>query len=114
MDAPGDLINEVRQKSRLLDVAIKEAGKRGKAYAQAERDYRVSMAKKILMEREGGTPVTIISDICRGDAHIAKLRFERDCAEVVYKSALEAINVMKLQIRILDAQIEREWGHSGE
>lgn len=104
-----DLINEIGQKSRLLDAAIKELGKRGRAYAQAERDYRVSMARKIMEEREKGTPVTIISDLCRGNPEIAKLRFERDCAEVVYKSALEAINAMKLQIRILDAQVGREW-----
>lgn len=106
-----DLINEIGQKSRLLDTAIKELGIRGRAYAQAERDYRIAMSRKVLEEREKGTPVTIISDICRGNPEIAKLRFDRDCAEVVYKSALEAINGYKLQIRILDAQVEREWGH---
>ena len=104
-----DLINEIGQKSRLLDAAIRELGVRGRAYAQAERDYRVAMSRKILEERDKGTPVTIISDICRGTPEIAKMRFERDCAEVVYKSALEAINAMKLQIRVLDAQVGREW-----
>ena len=104
-----DLINEIGHKSRLLDAAIRELGVRGRAYAQAERDYRVAMSRKILEERDKGTPVTIISDVCRGTPEIAKLRFERDCAEVVYKSAMEAINGYKLQIRILDAQVGREW-----
>ena len=104
-----DLINEIGQKSRLLDAAIRELGVRGRAYAQAERDYRVAMSRKILEERDKGTPVTIISDICRGTPEIAKLRFERDRAEVVYKSTMEAINGYKLQIRILDAQVGREW-----
>lgn len=107
-----DLINEIGQKSRMLDAAIRELKQRGQAFAQAERDYRVGLAQKILTERDKGTPVTIISDICKGDAHIAKLRFERDVAEVVYKSAMEAINGYKLQIRILDSQVEREWGHA--
>jgi hypothetical protein len=84
-------------------------GVRGKAYAQAERDYKVALARKMMEEREKGTPVTIISDICKGDSEIARLRFERDCSEVVYKSAIEAIQSIKLQIRILDAQIEREF-----
>lgn len=106
-----DLVQEIGQKSRLLDTAIKELGKRGRAYAEAEKEYRIAMARKILEEREKGTPVTIISDLCRGNPEIAKLRFDRDCAEVVYKSAMEAINGYKLQIRILDAQVEREWGH---
>lgn len=104
-----ELIQEIGAKSSLLDAAVKQLGVRGKAYAQAEREYKVALAKRIMQEREKGTPVTIISDICRGDSEIARLRFERDCAEVVYKSAMEAIQSIKLQIRILDSQIEREW-----
>ena len=107
-----DLINEIGQKSRMLDTAVKELGTRGRAYAQAEHDYRVALAEKTLLERDKGTPATICSDVCRGDRRIAKLRLERDIAEVVYRSALEAINAIKLQIKILDAQIEREWGRA--
>ena len=108
-----DLISEIGHRSKLLDAAIRELGTRGRAYAQAEHDYRVALSKKVLAERDKGTPVTIISDVCRGDREIAKLRFERDVAETVYDAAKEAINGYKLQIRILDAQIEREWGHAG-
>ena len=107
-----DLISEIGAKSALLDAAVKQLGIRGKAYAQAERDYKVALSKKIMEERANGTTVTIISDVCRGDSDIARLRFERDCAEVVYKSAMEAIQSIKLQIRILDAQVAREWGAS--
>lgn len=105
-------MDELWQKFKMLDAAIKELRSRGSAYAQAEQDYRVELAKCILLEREKGTPVTIISDVCRGDRTIAGLKFNRDVADVVYKSALEAVNGYKLQIRILDAQIEREWGHA--
>lgn len=105
-----DLNSEIGAKYALLDAAIKQLGIRGRAYAQAENDYRQALSRKILEERAKGTPVTIISDICRGAPDIAKLRFDRDCAEVVYKSASEAINAIKLQIKILDAQASREWG----
>lgn len=104
-----NLIQEIGAKSALLDAAIKQLGIRGRAYAQAEHDYRVAMRKKVLQERANGTPVTIISDLCRGDPDVAKLRMERDIALTVYESAQEAINGYKLQIRILDSQIEREW-----
>jgi len=107
-----NLINELSAKVKLLDTAIRELGKRGQAYAEAEQKYKVALAQQILIERDKGMPVTIISDLCRGNPQIAKLRFERDVAEVTYKAAQEAINSYKLQIRILDAQIEREW-HSG-
>ena len=104
-----DLMNEMTAKTASLDKSIRSLRGLGTTYAQAEHDYKEALAKKILVERDKGTPVTIISDICRGDSHIAKLRFERDVAEVVYKAAMEAINGLKLQIKILDAQIEREW-----
>lgn len=104
-----DLMNEIAAKTASLDKSIRALRGLGTAYAQAEHDYKEALAKKILVERDKGTPVTIISDVCRGDPHIAKLRFERDVAEVVYKAAMEAINGLKLQIKILDAQIEREW-----
>ena len=67
-----DLMNELWQKSKMLDSAISELKSRGRSYAQAEMDYRTELQKKILLERDKGTPVTIISDICRGDRSIAK------------------------------------------
>lgn len=104
-----DLIIELQTKSALLDKAIGQLGIRGRAFAQAEHDYRVALRKKVLVERDKGVPVTIISDICRGDPEIARLRFERDVALTVYESAKEAVNGYKLQMKIIDAQIDREW-----
>lgn len=105
-----DLVTDIMDKSRMLDVAISELKRRGQKYAEAERDYRVALAKQMLTERDNGMPVTIISDICKGKTEIAALRFNRDCAEVLYKSAMEAINSMKLQIRLMDSQLDRDWG----
>lgn len=107
-----DLINEIGAKTALLDKAVTQLGIRGRTFAQAECDYRIALSKRILEHRADGMPVTIISDVCRGEPEIARLRLERDIAEAVYKSALEAIQSYKLQIRILDAQIEREWGRA--
>ena len=104
-----DLMQCLNDKVILLDTALRELSRRGQIYAQAEHDYRVSLAEKILIEKSNGMSVTLISDICRGDKKIAKLKFERDCAEVVYKSALEAINAIKLQIKVIDNTIQREW-----
>ena len=106
-----DLFEEIENKNRLLEAALRQIGKRGEEFAKSEKNYREALAKKILLERDKGTPVTIISDICRGSSEIAKLRFQRDTAEVLYKAALEACNIYKLQIRLLDGQLEREWSN---
>lgn len=104
-----DLINDVSAITRLLDIALRELGKRGKKYAESEKNYRVELAKAMLIEREAGLPVTILSDICRGKSSIAHLKFERDVAEADYKANIEAINIYKLKLKILENQIEREW-----
>ncbi len=104
-----DLLMELQGKVTMLDKALQQLGNRGRANAEAEQNYRIALARKILIERDKGTPVTVISDIARGDREIAKLKFERDVAEITYKSAMEAINCYKIQIKVLSEQIDREW-----
>lgn len=81
----------------------------GCQYAENEAEYRKALRVAILEERDKGTPATITSDLCRGRPDIAELKRLRDCSEAIYKSSQEAINVYKLRIRMLDAQIARIW-----
>ena len=60
-------------------------------------------------ERRKGTPATVTGDLCRGREDIAALRCQRDCSEAIYRASQEAINVLKLRIRMVDAQITRIW-----
>lgn len=104
-----DPITEVWRRAEMLEVALKECKTRGRAAAEAEQTYRVKLAEKILTLRDNGYPATLIGDLARGDKEVARLKFERDCAEVVYENAQEAINVFKRQIDVLREQIDREW-----
>ena len=52
----------------------------------------------------------MIDKVVYGVPEIAELRFKRDIADTVYQANLEAINSTKLQMRILENQISREWG----
>lgn len=104
-----DPISEVWRRSEMLETALKECKSRGRAAAEAEMNYRVALAERILMLRENGLPATLIGDVARGTKEIARLKFERDCAEVVYDNAKEAVMVYKKQVDVLREQIEREW-----
>lgn len=106
-----DPISEVWRRSEMLEVALKECKTRGTALAEAEQEYRIKLAEKILLLREQSVPVSIISDIARGDKVVAQLKFERDCAQVVYDNAKEAVLAFKKQIDVLREQIEREWNN---
>ncbi len=104
-----DLYLSMQEQVNRLNAALKALSSRGRVRAETERRYRVALNQEILKERDKGTPVTIISDVCRGNRAIAQARFERDVADIQYRSALEAINVYKLTIRVLGEQIEREY-----
>ena len=107
-----DPISEVFRKSEMLEVALKECKNRGIAAAEAEKTYRIALAEKILLLREGGLQATLIGDVARGDRDVARLKFERDCSQVVYDNAREAVLTFKKQIDILREQIEREWSRA--
>ncbi len=109
-----DLVSELQHKLKLINKAIDTLAKNGQRMAEAEMNYRIELAKEILIQRDNGIPVTIISDICRGNPKIAKLKFERDTAEVVYQSNLEAIMAWKLEAKMIENQIAREWSQQDE
>lgn len=105
-----DLINEMNDLCNKLSVAGNQLKKYGLAKAEKERDYKICLHETALRLRETkDMPVTLIDKVVYGEPEVAKTRFERDVAETMHQTALEAINILKLKIRILDAQISREW-----
>ena len=82
-----DLVDKMSGLTSLLDAAVGAFGKRGRDYAEAEQNYRIALAQKMLELREQGCPVTIVSDLARGDIKIARLKFDRDAKEAVFKAA---------------------------
>lgn len=105
-----ELYDELQKRVRQLDFAIKELRKNGIAYAEAERDYKVKLREEILKLRNEGMAVGIIDKTCFGIPSVAELRFKRDVAKTVYEANMEAINSTKLQLRLLENQINREYG----
>lgn len=108
-----ELYEELRTKTAQLDVAVRHLRKTGTAYAEAERDYKILLRTEVLKLRDEGTPVGMIDKVCYGIPSVAEKRFLRDCAESVYKANQESINSLKLQMRLIEAQIQREWGQAG-
>lgn len=104
-----DLYNELKSKTRQLDVSIKQLRVTGTEYAQAERDYKILLRTECLKLRDEGMAIGMIDKTCYGIPCVAEARFKRDVAEAVYKANLEAINSIKLQMRLIEAQLSREW-----
>ena len=107
-----ELYNELQSKTQQLDVSIKQLRKNGTEYAQAEKDYKVLLRQECLKLRDEGMAIGMIDKTCYGIPSVAEARFRRDVAEAVYKANLEAINSIKLQMRLLENQLQREWGNN--
>lgn len=108
-----ELFNEIGQKNKELTQSIKLLRQNGIKLAEAERDYKIKLRQEALkLRQDKKMPVTLIAQIIYGVPEVANLRFERDVAEAMYNANQEHINTTKLQIRILESQLDREW-HSG-
>ena len=106
-----DLFNELQAKQTQLNVSIKKLRETGSNYAKAERDYKILLRQEVLKLRDEGQAIGVISLICYGIPSVAKARFERDVAKTIYEANQEAINTLKLEIRLIESQLEREWGN---
>lgn len=105
-----DLYEELDTKKKQLDASIRQLRKNGTEYAEAERDYKVLLRTECLKLRDEGMAIGMISLTCYGIPSVAEARFRRDIAKTVYEANQEAINSLKLQLRLIESQIQREWG----
>ena len=104
-------LQKLEELNNLLTSALSEYKKRGQDYAKAYKNYRVKVAQKLLQLKADGMPVTISYDIARGDEEVANAKEQEIITECLYKSCQEAVNVFKLQIKILQAQINNDYGN---
>lgn len=105
-----DLYEELETKRKQLSQAILDLRKNGTAYAQAEKDYKILLRMECLKLRDEGMAIGMIDKTCYGIPSVAEARYKRDVAEAVYKANNEAINSIKLQIRLIENQLQREYG----
>ena len=106
-----DLYNELQTKIKELNISIKKLRETGTEYAEAERDYKIKLREEALKLRaEKGMPVTLIQQVVYGVPEVAEKRFKRDVKEEIYQANQEAINSTKLQIRVIENQLQREFG----
>lgn len=108
-----DLFNEIQDLITKLNESIKVLAEYGRKYAEAEKNYKIILRQEALkLKAEKNMAVTLIDKVVYGVPEVANKRFERDVAETMYNTAQEKINSTKLQIRILENQLNREWNNT--
>lgn len=105
-----DLVQDIQKLMEELTGSIKLLRRHGNDLANAEKNYKVKLRQETLKLRsEENMPVTLINQIIYGIDEVAELRLKRDIAQTMYDTNLEHINVTKLKLRLLEAQLNREW-----
>ena len=107
-----DLVEQINKLNSELTQSIKLLRKNGDAYARAEREYQVAKAQTVLKMKDAGASMTEINLSIKGQPEVSEKLFARDVAKVMYEANQEHINTVKLQLRLLDNQIAREWGNT--
>lgn len=109
-----DLYEEIQKLMQELTASISKLRKNGAKLAEAERDYKLTLRQEALRLRAGDMPVTLINNIIYGVPEVAAKRFKRDVEQANYDANKEHINITKLKLKILEAQLAREWGQAGK
>ena len=108
-----DLYNDLMALTERLNISVKALRKYGQELAECEKNYKVTLRQEALKLRtEKDMAVTLINQIVYGIPEVADKRFKRDVAQTMYSVALENINSIKLQMRILENQLQREYGQN--
>ena len=107
-----ELFQEQQALLKQLSATINELEQHGKALAQKEMEYKITLNQHILALRDEGQAVGIIDKVAYGIKDVAQKRLERDIAETMFNVAKEKINGIKLKIRINEEQIKREWNNA--
>lgn len=110
-----DLFNEIQELIKKLNSSINILAKYGKELSEAEKNYKITLRQEALkLRNDEKMAVTLINQIIYGIPEVADKRFKRDIAEAMYNTAQENINVLKLQLRILENQLQREFTNKYE
>ena len=102
-------IQKMQELNTYLTTALAEYKKRGIDYAKAYKNYRVLLSQELLKLKAEGMPVTIAYDIARGTEQVANAKEQEIITECLYKSCQEAINTYKLQIKILQENMNKDY-----
>ncbi|PJI07054.1 MULTISPECIES: hypothetical protein [Clostridium] len=103
----GEIIGKLKTAQIALTRGNSEIKTLGIKKAEAERNYRMALNKRILLLKSQKYPATLIQDLSRGDEVVAQLRMNRDIAESSYYTAISAADNLRLEIETLRSILMR-------
>ena len=81
--------------------------------ANLEKQYKIAKAKKVAELDLKGVAKTLISTYVEGDETVAELKRQLVIAEGTYDATKDKLNLFKLNAKMLNDEINREWNSGG-
>lgn len=106
-----DLFSEREALRRKLDQCIRMLRETASDYAKADREYNVAVRACWMRLRDKDMPIGMISKVYKGEDDVAAKRFALIQAEAMKDANKEAVMSYKLQLRLVEDQIQREWSN---
>jgi len=88
---PNERMQMLDDKKRRLSNKNDEYKELIKKRAQAEYDYSVAFAEKLIAERMDGTPITVAKELAKGNKVVAKLKLDYEIQIGVERACLESM-----------------------
>ena len=103
------LLNDLNSDLKRLRDVTEQYAEAGKQAAIDEARYQSVKATRALEMRAQGESAAMINLLIKGDPAVNEYLLNRECSKAIYEVTKEQINTLKLSIRIIENQIEREW-----
>lgn len=104
-----DLMKSHGRLNAELDESLSRLRKNGEEAARTNQEYYIAKRQAILRLKADGLPATLIQQMVKGEPEVADKLLARDIARTMYETNKEHINIRKIQLKNIEAQIEREW-----
>ena len=89
--------------------ALEEMRNAGRKLAYTEYEYKKALRMEVLKERAKQTAVGVIDKTVYGEDTVGMARLRRDIALTDYETAKELVLMLKVDLRIIENQLQREW-----
>ena len=109
-----NLYLELQDKIKGLYKAIEDYTTLGLEMNEAKKDYEVRYAQQYIIYQSKGKSNAAIENTLDGDDEISALKQMYKNKEVLYASQQELINAIKLDIRVSENELNREFGYEGK
>ena len=103
------LFIELQEALRSLEETTDHFRISGQEAAKAEAEYQKAKAIRALELKAQDNSASMINLRIKGDAQVNGYLMDRECTRALYEADKELINTLKLKIRIIESQLQREY-----